>query len=234
MRRACSLVFFAATTLAGCDDPPSKPAPAAHTGPTIHALPFTIENVMLSDLFINELKVAKVNVQVKGGTQEEWAATALAIAYAVGNLGANSIEATVDRSDLTGMEPAPLYLHLAKVMYSPDPKHTVWTDNPETLISTTEQPATKEEVQRDTEYWAMLDKLIDKGVESDSAEKKAGAAIAKKFHLLPDWQLYNGGLDDRKFPKADYSVDTSRAANSLAALDACMRGKIIRLLKPCE
>lgn len=42
-------------------------------------------------------------------------ATALAVAYEVGKLGANSIEATVDRSDLVGIEAAPLYLHLAKV-----------------------------------------------------------------------------------------------------------------------
>jgi hypothetical protein len=49
-------------------------------------------------------------------------ATALAVAYEVGKLGANSVEATVDRSDLVGIEAAPLYLHLAKVFYSPDPK----------------------------------------------------------------------------------------------------------------
>ena len=229
-----AVAFFAAALLIGCDDPLPKPVATAHTGPTIHALPFTIKSVMLSDLFVDQLKVAKVNVQVQGGTQEEWAATALAIAYAVGNLGANSIEATVDRSDLAEMEPAPLYLHLAKVMYSPDPQRTIWSDNPETLVSITGQPATKQEVQRDTEYWALLEKLTGEGVDPDGAEKKAGSAIAKKFHLSPDWQLYSGGLDDGKFPKADYSVDTSRAANSLAELDVCMRGKIIQFLKPCE
>lgn len=39
---------------------------------------------MLSDLFKDELKVGKVNVQVQGGNQEEWVATALAVAYEEG------------------------------------------------------------------------------------------------------------------------------------------------------
>jgi hypothetical protein len=229
------LVICAAIVLAGCDGPPPKPPPAVHTGPTIQALPFTIKTVMLSDLFINQLKVAKVNVEIEGGTQEEWAATALAIAYAVGNLGANSIEATVDRSDLGEMDPKPppMFFHLARVSFSPDPKHTVWDNMPQTSISVTETPATREEVQRDDEFEALVEKNNDKGMESDAAENKAAATIAKKYHLPKDWQLYSGGLDETKFPKADYNVDSSRAANSLAALDACMRGKIIRFFRPC-
>jgi hypothetical protein len=226
------LVLCAAAILASCDH--SASPPPAVSGPSIRALPFTIESVMLSDLFKDELKVGKVNVRVQGGSTEEWVATALAVAYEVGKLGANSVEATVDRSDLTGIEAAPLYLHLAKVYFSPDPKRTVWTDQKQILIAVTEQPATRDEVERDTEYWALIEKFADKGMESDSAEKKAGAIIAKKFHLPRDWGLYAGGLADNKFPGTAFNVDSSDATNSLAALDACMRGKIIRLLQQCE
>jgi hypothetical protein len=218
--------------LASCDSSAPPPAPAA-SGSRIKALPFMIETVMLSDLFKDELKVGKVNVQVQGGNQEEWVATALAVAYEVSKLGANSVEVTVDRSDLEGIEAAPLYLHLAKVFYSPDPKRTVWTDQAQIMIAVTEHPATREEVERDTEFWALSEKLNDKGMDSESAENKAGATIAKKFHLPKDWQLYSGGLADNKYPGTNFNVDSGAATSSLATLDTCMRGKIIRLLEPC-
>jgi hypothetical protein len=218
--------------LASCDSSAPPPAPAA-SGPRIKALPFTIETVMLSDLFQDKLKVGTVNVQVQGGNQEEWVATALAVAYKVGKLGANSVEATVDRSDLEGVAAAPLYHHLAKVFYSPDPKRSVWTDQAQIMISVTERPANREEIERDTEYEALLEKLIDKGMDSERAENTAGATIAKKFHLPKDWELYSGGLADNKYSGTNFNVDSSEAANSLATLDTCMRGKIIRLLKPC-
>lgn len=230
------LIVFAAIGLASCDDPPPATPPVVHTGPSIHALPFAIDTVMLSDLFTSNLKVAKINVHVDGGTPQEWVATALAIAHEVGNLGANSIEATVDRTDLGGIEPAPppMFFHLARVSFSPDPRHTVWDNMPQTSISVTETPATREEVQRDDEFEALVEKNNDMGMDSDVAETKAAATIAKKYHLPKDWQLYSGGLDESKFPKADYNIDSSRAATSLASLDACMRGKIIRTLQPCE
>jgi hypothetical protein len=188
---------------------------------------------MLSDLFIHDLKLAKINVQVQGGSKDEWVATALAIAHEVGKLGASSIEATVDRDDLEGIDAAPLYRHLAKVYFSPDPKHSVWDNQPQTMIAITEQPATRNEVERDTEYWALIEKFNNKGMDSDTAETRAGAIIAKKFHLPKDWALYAGGLADNKYPGTDFNVDSSAATNSLATLDTCMRGKIIRLLEPC-
>lgn len=218
--------------LAGCDSSAPPPAPQA-SGPRIKALPFTIETVMLSDLFKDELKVGKVNVQVQGGNQEEWVATALAVAYEVGKLGANSVEATVDRNDLQGIEAAPLYLHLAKVFYSPDPKRTVWTAQEQIMVAVTEHPATREEVERDTAFWALIEKFTDEGISSESAENKAGAIVARKFHLPKDWQLYSGGLADKKYPGTNFNVDSSAATTSLARLDTCMRGKIIRLLEPC-
>ena len=197
---------------------------------------------MLSDLFINNLKVARINVHVDGGTQQEWVATALAIAHEVGNLGANSIEATVDRSDLGGIEPAPppMFFHLARVSFSPDPKHTVWDNMPQTSISVTETPATREEVQRDDEFEALVEKNNDKGMKSDVAETKAAATIAKKYHLPKDWQLYSGGLDETKFPESRLQRRQQQSGKfTLASLRCLHAGKnnphvaTLRVKPPC-
>jgi hypothetical protein len=234
MNKMLLLILCTATVLASCGQatPPVPPPPVS--GPSIRALPFTIEKVSLSDLFQNDLKLSKVNVQVDGGSPDEWVATALAIAYEVGKLGANSVEATVDRSDLEGIDAAPLYLHLAKVYFSPDPKRSVWNDQQQLLISITEKLATRDEIERDNEYEKLIEKFNDKGMNPDSAEKKAGAIIAKKFHLPPDWTLYMGGLTDNAYHGTNFNVDSSAATSSLAALDDCMRGKIIRWMRPCD
>jgi len=197
-------------------------------------MPFTIEDVFMSDQFEGGLKMGSVNAYVDGGTPEEWVATALAIAYAVGDLGANSVDITLNRTDLLDMDPQPepMYVHLANVMFSPDLKHSIYGP-PQTIISVTEKPASREIVQRDTEYWDLLEKANEKGVDPDKADKKAVAFIAKKYHIAPGWKPYNGGLDARTFPVADYNVDATRAAEGLATLDACMRGKILPIRWRC-
>jgi hypothetical protein len=190
------LTLCTTVVLAGCGPSASIPSPTpALSGPAVKALPFTVETVMLSDLFQDELKVGKVAVQVQGGSPDEWVATALAVAEEVGQLGADSIEATVDRSDLEGIDAAPKYLHLAQIYFSPNPKRTVWND-PQMTVMVTPQPATRVEIQRDNEFEALLEKFADQGMEPNSAEEKASPIIAKKFHLPRNWTLYFGGLGE--------------------------------------
>jgi hypothetical protein len=228
------LTLCTTAVLASCSHSASVPSPTpAASGPSVKALPFTIETVMLSDLFQDGLKVGKVAVQVQGGSQDEWVATALAVTDEVGKLGADSIEATVNRSDLEGIDAAPMYLHLAKIYFSPNPKRTVWND-PQMMVMVTSQPATREEIQRDMEFEALVEKFADQGMEPNSAEEKAGPIITKKFHLPRNWTLYMGGLEKKQFSGADFNVDSSNARDSLAAIDACMRGKIIRMMSRCE
>lgn len=83
-------------------------------------------------------------------------------------------------------------------------------------------------------YEALVEKFADRGMEPNSAEEKAGPIIAKKFYLPPNWTLYVGGLEKKQFSGADFNVDSSDARDSLGALDACMRGKIIRMMSRCE
>lgn len=94
--------------LSGCDDSSSsistKPTPQTTaeniTVSKARALPFQIETVMSSDLFKNNLKVARINVSVEGGTKEEWAATSIAIAERVAGYGIDSVEVSVNRNDI--------------------------------------------------------------------------------------------------------------------------------------
>jgi len=74
--------------------------PVSHPhGPTVAALPFTIEGTMLSDLFQNHVKVARIGVGVDGCSAAQWAATSIAIAERVATFGVDSIEVSVRRSD---------------------------------------------------------------------------------------------------------------------------------------
>jgi len=178
------------------------------------------------------LKVATVNVRAIGGTKNDWLATAIAIAYKVGNLGADSIEVTVNRSDLDGVDAVPMYHHLASVYYSPNPSRSVWGTTPN-LISLADRLASTQEIQADNEFWSLNEKMTNKGIDADAADKRAAAVIAKKYHIPKDWQLFNGGLRDTKLSMGDFNVSNDDAEEALKALDTCMRGKIIRMLRPC-
>src|SRR4051794_35836750 len=69
--------------------------------PTVSALPFTVERAMLSDMFQNNLKVAKVYVGISGGSAAQWSATSIAVAEKVAAFGANSVEVLVLRNEIT-------------------------------------------------------------------------------------------------------------------------------------
>jgi hypothetical protein len=232
-------------TLTGCDsgESPQKPAsesqksmvtasaPSAVNKTSVNALPFDIETVMLSDQFQNDLKLARVNVRVSGGSKNEWIATAIAISREVGGFGADSVEVIVRRSDLDGLEAPDLYRRLAQVMYSPNPKHSIWDGSD--LISVADRVASVQQIHADNEYNALNTEFIDKGMDIDAADKKAAAMVVKKFHLPKDWVLFDGGVGDTKLSFDDFNVNTSLAEGSMNRLDSCMRGKIIRILRPC-
>ena len=58
----------------------------------------------------------------------------------------------------------------------------------------------------------MLDRqLTDQGMDSDAADKKAGAIVAKKYHLASDWHLPIGNSLQR-IERDSLDVDTSPAA----------------------
>lgn len=212
-------------------------ASANSSAPAVRALPFSIEEVMLSDLFQNGLKVAKVEVGVNGGTSLEWAATSVAIAEKVASFGADSIEVSVRRNEITQPHGV-MFREVAHAWYSPNPKHTVWEEDKRWLIFTADPAhlATQKDVSVYFDFQEVNEKLIDKGMDTDAADKKAGAVIAKRYHLPKDWRLSLGNMfmNGDGIPRDSFSLDVKGEAESLAALNNCMNGKIIRMFKTCD
>lgn len=209
----------------------------ADNSPKTRALPYSIESVMLSDLFKDNLKVAKVNVGVTGGTPPEWAATSVAIAEKVAKFGVNSIEVSVRRNEITQKQGV-MFRELAHTYYSPDPRRTVWDgDKPWAIyVANSDRLATQRDVEIFESFHDLNEKYIQKGMDPDAADKKAGAVIAKKFGLPKDWRLPIGNVAavGAGINRLSLSVDAEDASSSMAALATCMDGKIIRMLSSCN
>ncbi|MGI4812708.1 MAG: hypothetical protein ACRYG5_07835 [Janthinobacterium lividum] len=201
--------------------------------PTVSALPFNVEAAMLSDMFQNNVKVAKVLVGVSGGTAAQWSATSIAIAEKVATFGADSVEVSVRRNEVTQPQ-GDRFREVAHAYYSPDPSHSVWDDKNKwkVLQADAAHLSTQRDVDIYDDFSDLNQKLIERGMDTDVADHKAGAAIAKKYHLPKDWRLPVGNfLND--VLRDSMNVDTSPAAGGLATLDKCLKGKIVRMLSTC-
>lgn len=232
MRKTTVAAFaLALVALGGCDNKEST----GGVGLT-KALPFSIESVMLSDMFKDNLKVARVNVGVTGGTPSEWAATSAAIAEKTATFGADSIEVTVRRNEITQAHGV-MFREVVHAYYSPNPSHTVWDGGKtwEMYVANPNQLATQQDVAIFEEFQALNEKLLEKGVDGEAADKKAGAVIAKKYNLPKDWRLPNGNIDTNVdgFDRKSIAIDAAPAQGSLDTLTRCMDGKIIRMLTTC-
>ncbi|WP_176039530.1 hypothetical protein [Burkholderia stabilis] len=203
------------------------------TPPSINALPFTIEGASLSNLFQDNLKVSKIQVGVSGGTAAEWAATAIAIAEKAATFGANSIDVSVRRNEITQSR-GTLFREVARVSFSPDPKRTVWAGEPQWSIQVAdpEHLSTQRDVQITEAYYAENERLLDAGLADDVADRKAGAAVAKKFHLAKDWRMPIGNAF-REVPRDSINFDAAPASDGLAMLTRCLKGKIVVGLTTC-
>jgi hypothetical protein len=236
--RTYAILTATIAILSACDSTDRAGAPASTSGSAeaVRALPFRIETVMLSDMFQNNLKVAKVNVGVNGGSKLEWGATSVAIAEKVSRFGADSIEVSVRRNDVHQKQGA-MFRELAHTYYSPNPQHSVWEGDKKWAIYLADPAhlATQADVDTDEEFSDLNQNLIDRGMDSDAADKKAGAAVAKKYHLPKDWQLPIGNvwMTGDGLPRASLTVDIHEASSSLDELTRCMEGKIIRMLTSC-
>lgn len=202
--------------------------------PTVSALPFTIEHAMLSDMFQNNLKVAKVHVGVSGGSAAQWSATSIAIAEKVTTFGADSVEVLVLRNEITEQQGV-RFREVAHAYYSPNPSHSVWDDKDKwkVLQADAAHLSTQQDVKIDDEFSGLNQQFIDKGMDIDAADQKAGAVIAKRYHLPKDWRLPVGNvLND--VSRDSMNVDTAAASDALAALDRCLNGKIVRMMTTCD
>lgn len=235
--KAAILACLSVIALSSCgksEEPPAVSSVAYPNAPTVKALPFSIENVMLSDLFQNNLKVAKVYVGVNGGTAAEWSATSIAIAEKVATFGADSIEVSVDRDEVRQARGV-RFREVAHSYYSPNPAHTVWDGDAKWKVLQADPAhlSTQQDVSITEDFDALNQALIDKGMDTDAADHKAGAAIAKKYRLPKDWMLPVGNTL-RDVTRESMNVDASPAASALASLDKCMNGKVIRMFTTCD
>jgi hypothetical protein len=202
------------------------------------ALPFKIETVVMDDSYKDDLKRGSVNVEVSGGTRDEWVATGIAIAKKVATLGADSIDVTINRDDfhdvhLRDIYQVRQYQTLATVSYSPNKNHAIW---PHDFISLADRKATLPEIAANTEFEDIRGKLSagNAGMDYDKATKKAEAIVIKKYNLPKDWTHFPWGANDSELSLDKYNVDDTEANPSLDAIDACMRGKIINSPISCE
>ncbi|UKD15475.1 hypothetical protein L3V59_21235 [Burkholderia aenigmatica] len=238
------LTLFIVSALSGCGDSDRSSVQAATQSPAsesemrgnyyrVDALPFAIKGAMLSDLFKDRMKYANVEVEVNGGSEAEWASTAVAIAEKIASIGADSIEVTIFRNEIPESH-GQRFRKVAWATYSPDPKRTLWENDPQWTLQVADSKnlSTVRDAQIYEEYYQLNQSYIDKGLDSDTADQRAGKAIAKKYHLQADWRLPVGNiLSD--FPRASITVNTAPADAGLAELVHCLGGKITPLKTTC-
>ncbi|UEP40315.1 hypothetical protein [Burkholderia sp. B21-005] len=233
--KGLTLTCLATCLLAACGKSTEANAPVPNSNvPTVAALPFTIEGASLSDMFQNNLKFAKVQVGVNGGSAAQWSATSIAIAEKVATFGADSIEVSVRRNEVTQSH-GDRFREVAHAYYSPNPSHSVWDDKEKwkVLQADAAHLSTQQDVNIYDEFSDLNQKLIDKGMDDNAADQKAGAVIAKKYHLPKDWRLPIGNvLKDAS--RDAMNVDVEPANDGLAALDRCLNGKIVRMMTTCS
>ncbi|AIV63070.1 hypothetical protein DO71_177 [Burkholderia pseudomallei] len=235
--KALTLTYLGVCLLAACGKSTETTAaapPLNPNAPTVAALPFTIEGASLSDLFKNDLKVAIVKVGVNGGSAAQWSATSIAIAEKVATFGVDSIEVSVRRNEVTQSQ-GERFREVAHTYYSPNPSHSVWDDKDKwkVLQADAAHLSTQQDVNIYNDFSDLNDKLIEKGMDTDAADRKAGAVIAKKYHLPKDWRLPVGNVL-KDVSRDSMNVDAAPASDGLAALDRCLNGKIVRMMTRCE
>lgn len=227
------LAILTVIALGACSSGDDKSKVAYPSAPVAQALPFTFADAFVSDAYVNNISVANVTVDVDGGTAPQWSATAAAIAEHVASYGVDSVEVSVRRTGLVG-DVEPRFREVSHAFFSPDPARDVWSQKQPWDIETADPGRLTS--QRDVDiynfYNDLYDSLVGKGMDTEKADKKAGAVTAKKFALAPDWRLPVGNLKD-PVQRSSFNVDTSAADRSFPMLDACLKGKRAVMAHSC-
>lgn len=197
---------------------PEPVSPHAQRGA---ALPFRIARASVSGRQDGGITVAHVAATVNGGSAADWAATAIVIAEAIAKLPADSVRVTVWRGDVDDLDPPESMKTLAVAFYSPDLSRTIWPDR-KWLIQLADGVVPREEIVIANELQELTVKLGRQGLEASTAKKRAFRQMRRKYRLPSDWSApmvsYSGGLS-----RADFIVDASAAAGSVAVLQACLK-----------
>jgi len=206
-----------------------KPLPDALLG---RALPFRIVKYTVEDTNTNRIKVALIVATVEGGASSDWAATGIAIAEQEVSLGAESVEVTLDRADLEDTDYANLYKQVSDVYFSPNFERNIWKGKSWSIDAA---PALlpMDVIKRDADYYALMEKYNDQGMDPDRADELASKIIGRKYHQPKEWFRSTGGLTGKGRDRSDFIVDYAPASGSLKAMADCMGGKENLLEQTC-
>ncbi|MBB6242988.1 hypothetical protein [Rhodanobacter sp. MP1X3] len=232
------VILFAALVcaLSACGSDDDAPAIQQYAGaPTVKALPITVESAMRNGAFQGDLKLATIGVGVDGGSSKEWTATGIAVAEKIAGQGVDSVEVSVRRNDIHEKQGV-RFREVAHVYYSPDPAHSVWRDGQKWKILQADPSglSTQKDVDLYEDYDALHEGYIEKDMDSDLADKKAGAAIAKKYHLQADWSLPSGNDMNPEVQRSSMNIDDSAAVAGIAPLDACLKDQLDKIFVRCD
>jgi hypothetical protein len=188
-----------------------------------------------NDAFQGDLKLITVEVGVDGGSTKEWTATAVAIAERIGAAGVDSVEVSVLRNDIHEQQ-GTRFREVAHVYFSPDPKRSVWSDGEKWKILQADPStlSTQRDVNISEAYYALDAQNTAKGMSSDASDKKAGAIIAKRYHLAPNWQLPPGNDMNPEVKRETLTIDDASAADDIAKLDDCLKGDPEKIFVKCS
>lgn len=244
------VLFFIFMIIGGIILPPENTAEPEKTdnaaAEKTDALPFNIEEVYFSDLFKNNLKLARVGVGVTGGTPEEWAATSIAIAEKVASFGADSAKVSVRRNEIRQKHGIG-YREVARAYYSPDPARSAFDDKNgqeswKIYVADKNRLGTQMDANIHDDYLDLKDSMLEKDgsdAGSEAIAEKAEAVILKKYNLPKDWHepvqniVFRDNSKEYQTDRKSITVDASAASGSLGALSECMNGKMIYQLRGC-
>jgi hypothetical protein len=181
------------------------------------------------------MKVANIGVGVDGGSTKEWTATAIAIAQKIGGNGIDSVEVSVRRNDIHEKQGV-RFREVAHVYYSPNTQRDIWSNGEswQILQADPSMLSTQKDVDLSEEYDALENSYEQKGMDPDAADKKAAAALAKKYHLQDNWALPVGNNVNPQVPRSSMNVDDSATASDIATLDTCLKADSGPALVHCD
>lgn len=198
------LVLMSSLVFSGCSEPSSGtnfenevPDEISLTDENVigHLLPFktcSIRRLQQDDFY----KLA-IEVKAKGGTSDDWIATAVKIAKYLGNLGlATDFEVTVSRNDLGNLEPETVngFRWLAKAEYAKDINNswlasigqdTQWF----VRYATDDSVASIADIELSNEYYRLTDEDLENEVEVNNI-------LQEKYQLDDDWKLPLANMND--------------------------------------
>jgi hypothetical protein len=202
---------------------------------SINALPFSTEMATRNGAFQGNLKLITVEVGVDGGSTKQWTATAVAIAERIGAAGVDSVEVSVLRNDIHEQR-GTRFREVAHVYFSPDPKRSVWGDGEKWKILQADPTmlSTQRDVDISDAYYALDAQNTAKGMSSDASDKKAGAIIAKRYHLPPNWRLPSGNDMNPELKRETLMIDDASVAADIAKLDDCLKDDPEKIFVKCS